>query len=77
MYTKAQATERINSDRFQIELKIDTFLKEHYVGEEICINLDEYGWDLYTEMENLYTAAGWNVRPPNINPNNAKIMYFK
>lgn len=77
MYTKDQALEKINSDRFQIEEKIDKFLAENYRGEEISINLNEFDWKLCDEMMDLYQKAGWSVRPPNMNPDNARILYFR
>jgi len=76
MYTKQQALDKINSDQFQIEMKIDKFLKENYRGEEISINLNEYDWTLCDKMMDLYKGEGWSVRPPNINPDNARILYF-
>jgi hypothetical protein len=57
-------------------MKIDKFLKENYRGEEISINLNEYDWALYYKMMDLYKGEGWSVRLPNINPDNARILYF-
>jgi hypothetical protein len=76
MYTKQEALDKINSEQFQIEIKIDKFLKENYKGEEIAINLNEYGWALCYKMMDLYKSQGWGVRLPNINPDNARILYF-
>ena len=76
MYTKQEALDKINSEQFQIEIKIDKFLKENYKGKEIAINLNEYGWALCDKMMDLYKSQGWSVRAPNINPDNARILYF-
>lgn len=77
MYTRAEAQEKIESSKFQIEEFIDKELKERFRGEEISINLDEFPADAFHHAEGLYREQGWSVRYPNMNPDNHQILYFK
>jgi hypothetical protein len=77
MYTRAEAQDKIDSPKFQIEEFIDKELKERFRGEEISINLDAFPSDAFHYAETLYRQQGWTVRYPNMNPDDHRILYFK